>query len=132
MGVLAALKSLPMIIGGVALLSGSIWLWSLYRTINNLEADLRHCQDRKAVMESNRDQLAAEIDTIRQRAETLNASLQAAERAQHRRSEAARAEIERLEAELADRLAAIDRTAIPETIEQRIEQCERARQVLVR
>jgi len=118
--------------GGVALLA-LVWSWhSRGQQIEILEARLDTCASQRAeitatnhrmaerIEAQNRAVAAREAETERRRAELAERARIAAERA------------ERAESELAERLDSVERTAVPESVEERIAQCERARSYLVR
>ena len=132
MGALTALKSLPVIIGGVAALAAGIWIWLLKAEIADLEDDLAQCEQAKAVIEANRETLRLELEDQNRRIQQRAEAAEQAVEEQRRLTEEARQEQEKLEQTLQDRRDEIDRTHVPEDVEERIEQCEQARSRLVR
>jgi len=118
--------------GGIAVLAVGIYVWTLHGRIDGLETELRACEQAKAVVESNREQLRLEIETQNRATRARERALGRAASRQAELAQEARQKAEQAERTLTERLASIERTAVPETMQERLEQCERGRQHLVR
>jgi len=138
---LALLKSpriIGMLIGGLAILGGFALLalalsWhSRGQRIETLEARLAHCHDQRATIVAENESLADSIERQNKatatRIETINRALEA----ERKRAEKAKRIARQHEEALQARLSSVDRTHIPETLKERVEQCDRALDHLTR
>lgn len=128
----ASLKTIQFIVPAAIAAVAGIYIMVLRAEVHGLESKLEKCQLEKAAVISNRETLRIELNRQNEAAQKRAKAAERNATTQAKLARKAQEEATAAQQSLKNRLSAINRTKIPETVEERLQQCETARRYLVR